>query len=470
MNVKKVVEEALLNSEHLIRQGESEILEFKKSIGEWKEIIKTISAFANTKGGIILVGISSKGTASGVQIGKRTIEDLANKIKENTDPKIFPRILVRDIDGKNIILVKIEISKSKPVFAFDRVYKRVGKSTMRVTSEEIKKMALEGGKTYWDEQICEEAGLGDIDEERIKWYLEKREEIRMVKKPKEMDLKSLLLNIQAAKQIGGKIKPTNAGVLFFSKHPQRFVLQSQLRLARFAGKTLTSDFSDKLDCSGTLWEMIESAQGFIKKNSRFFAFRTEFSFRRIDKLEYPVKAIREGVINAVIHRDYTGPADTRVLIFDGRIEVVNPGSFPEGVTPANPMHVPVNPILCQLMYDVGFIEKYGTGIYMMREISKEYGISEPKYEIGEIETKLIFHSGGKGVIISEIEKLGVELNERQKKALMYALEVGFITNKIYTNINEVSNKTASLELKNLEKKRLLEVRGMGRATKYIPRI
>jgi ATP-dependent DNA helicase RecG len=79
MNVKKVVEEALLNSEHLIRQGESEILEFKKSIGEWKEIIKTISAFANTKGGIILVGISSKGTASGVQIGKRTIEDLPNR-------------------------------------------------------------------------------------------------------------------------------------------------------------------------------------------------------------------------------------------------------------------------------------------------------------------------------------------------------------------------------------------------------
>ena len=100
----------------------------------------------------------------------------------------------------------------------------------------------------------------------------KREEIRVVEKPKEMDLKSLLLNIQAAKQIGGKIKPTNAGVLFFSKYPQRFVLQSQLRLARFAGKTLTSDFSDKLDCSGTLWGMIESAQGFIKKNSRFFGF------------------------------------------------------------------------------------------------------------------------------------------------------------------------------------------------------
>jgi len=77
-------------------------------------------------------------------------------------------------------------------------------------------------------------------------------------------------------------------------------------------------------------------------------------------------------------------------------------------------------------------------------------VSAPKYEISEIETKLIFQSGGKTVIIPEIEKLGVELNERQKKALRYAFKEGFVTNKIYTDINEVSNKTASLELKDLE--------------------
>ena len=83
------------------------------------------------------------------------------------------------------------------------------------------------GRVYWDGQICEEINLEDIDEEKVK-------------------------------------KPTNAGVLFFAKNPQRFILQSQLRLARFAGKTLTRDFLDKLDCSGTLWEMIEGAEGFVK--------------------------------------------------------------------------------------------------------------------------------------------------------------------------------------------------------------
>ena len=216
--------------------------------------------------------------------------------------------------------------------------------------------------------------------------------------------------------------------------------------------------------------MVEQAEDFIRKNTRLFGFRTEFTFRRIDKLEYPLRAIREGIINALIHRSYEEPADTRVLIFDDRIEIVNPGPFPKGVTPENPRHVPVNPVLCQLMYDIGFIEKYGTGIYMMKELCEEYGIPEPEYEIGEIETKLIFRTGGKAVILSEIEKLGIELNERQRNGLKYAFREGFITNKIYREINRVSNKTANLELKDLMKKGLLKLHEKGRATKYLPGI
>jgi len=119
----------------LIRKDESETLEFKESLGEWKEIIQVISAFANTKGGAILIGINEERKVFGVQIGKRTIEDLTNKIRGNTDPKIFPRILVENLDGEDIITIKVEESKSKPLFAFDRAYKRVGKSTVRATSD-----------------------------------------------------------------------------------------------------------------------------------------------------------------------------------------------------------------------------------------------------------------------------------------------------------------------------------------------
>jgi len=453
----------------LVEKHESEILELKPSLSQTKNIIETVSAFSNTKGGSIIIGADDKGNIIGIDVGEKTIEGLANKIKQNTDTQIYPSISVEKIDGKNIIVVEVKESKSKPVFAFDRVYKRIGKSNHRISSDEIRKMALDGKKIYWDEQICEGASLEDIDKKKVEWYLDRRERIRKVSKPERMGMKTLLLNVGAAKKVNSEIKPTNAGMLFFGKNPQRFILQSQLRSARFAGKTLTRDFLDRLDCSGTLWKMIERMEDFVRKNIRLFGFRTEYSFQRIDKLEYPIKAIREGIINALIHRNYFEPADTRVVIFDDRIEIISPGSFPKGVTPEKPKHVPVNPILCQLMYDVGFIEKYGSGIYMINELCEKWGIPKPEYDLSEVETKVIFKSSGKAIVIREIEKLGVELNGRQRKALQYVLERGFITNGSYQKLNDVGKKTAYLELSGLIDKGLLSSTGKGRSVRYVAR-
>lgn len=459
-----------MNIKELIDRGESQDLEFKESLRLKEEIGETVSAFSNSNEGVVLVGVSDGGEPIEMDIGGNTLEELANYIKRNTDPQIFPTVKILEVGVKKVVMIEVRESQEKPVFFKNHAYKRVGKTNHRISSSELRKLAKESGeRVYWDERVCEEATLEDIDGEKVKFYLEKRQEIRGVKKPEKMDLKPLLLNIKAAKEVNGKIKLTNAGILFFAKNPQRFILQSQLRLARFAGKELTRDFLDRLDCSGAILEGIEQAEDFIRKNIRLFGFRTGFSFGRIDKLEYPMKAIREGVINALIHRNYYEPADTRVMIFDDRIEIVNSGSFPEGVTPEKPRHIPVNPALCQLMYDVGFIEKYGTGIYMIKELCEEYGIPGPEYEISDVETKLVFRSGGKAVVISEIEKLGVKLNERQSKALKYAFREGIITNRIYAEINEVSSKTASLELGDLVRKGLLGVEGRGRSTKYIPR-
>ena len=454
---------------NLLKEGESETVEFKPSLSQTDKILECVSAFSNTKGGILVIGVRDTGEVIGVDIGKRTLESLATRIKQNTDPAIYPSISVDNVEGKIIIVIEVEESKSKPVFAFDKVYKRVGKSNQRVSSDELRKMALEGRRIYWDEEVCEGANLEDIEEDKVRWYLERREEIRKVKKPEKMDIGTLLLNIGAAKKVNGELRPTNAGILFFGKNPQRFVLQSQLRSARFAGKTLTRDFLDRLDCTGALWEMIEASEDFIRKNIRLFGFRTDYSFQRIDKLEYPIKAIREAIINALIHRNYFEPADTRVAIFDDRIEIISPGPFPEGVTPEKPKHVPVNPVLCQLMYDVGFIEKYGSGIYMINELCEDWGISRPEYELSEVETKVIFRSGGKAIVISEIEKTGVELNERQRKALHYVLEKGFITNRAYQELNDVGKKTAYLELSVLMEKGLLTSTGKGRSIKYVTR-
>ena len=208
----------------------------------------------------------------------------------------------------------------------------------------------------------------------------------------------------------------------------------------------------------------------LEKNIRLFGFRTEYSFQRIDKLEYPIKAVREAIINALIHRNYSEPADTRVAIFDDRIEIISPGSFPKGVTPEKPKHVPVNPVLCQLMYDIGFIEKYGSGIYMINELCEEWGILKPEYELSEVETTVSFRSGGKAIVIGEIEKIGVELDERQREGLKIVFKKGKIANADYAKMFGISRNTATNDLTELVEKGLIKRVGRGRGSYYTPKI
>lgn len=169
----------------------------------------------------------------------------------------------------------------------------------------------------------------------------------------------------------------------------------------------------------------------------------------------------------MIHRDYFNLADVRVFIFDDRIEVVSPGPFPEGVTPKKPKHKPVNKILSDLMYDIGYIEKCGSGIYLENELCLKNGNPKPVYEIDPIQTKVIFKSQVKDVTVVEMDDKVLEgLNERQKQALEYLEKHDFISRRTYMDLNNISNKTAFLELRDLVTKRILLKEGKGRAVIY----
>ena len=148
-----------------IDKKESENLEFKKSVGEWKEIVETVAAFSNTSGGQIIVGVSKSGKIVGMEIGKSTIEDLTNKIVTNTDPKIYPKIAAEKIGEKNVIVIEVNESTDKLVLAFGRPFKRVGKSTIRMSKDEYETSILEKHKEKlrFDNQICKNAKLNDIN-------------------------------------------------------------------------------------------------------------------------------------------------------------------------------------------------------------------------------------------------------------------------------------------------------------------
>ena len=303
---------------------------------------------------------------------------------------------------------------------------------------------------------------------KVEWYLTRRETIRNVSKPQDMSMAAFLKNIKGINDDG---TPTHAGLLFFSKHSQRkFFHNAQLRVARFKGTSVTHPVIDRLDCDETLWENVDTAEEFIRRNIRLLSFRTSRSFQRDDKFEYPLNALREAIINALIHRNYQETADVRVFIFDNRVEVISPGTFPEGVSPDEPTHNPVNPTLSQFMFDVGFIERYGAGIRMMQRLCREWGNKAPRYEFHPLETKIIFDSPIQESTFIEIDDISEQLNERQKNAFFYVQRNGQITRKEYVEINQVSNTTAYEELKDIADKGLLYVSGKGRGTKYVRKV
>ena len=153
------------NKQNLQITSESTTIEWKPSLSQINEIINTISAFSNTEGGRIFIGVSNTGKIAGVQIGQDTIENLTNSISQHTDPKIPPRITTKKIKDKEIIIIDVKESSDHLVLAFGRPYKRVGRSTIKMSKDEYERLILEKHKEklQFDKEICGEAKLKDID-------------------------------------------------------------------------------------------------------------------------------------------------------------------------------------------------------------------------------------------------------------------------------------------------------------------
>lgn len=240
---------------------ESETLELKKSVGEWKEIIETISAFSNTRGGEILVGINNNGEVKGIEIGKNTFEDLTNKIKENTDPKIFPHITRKVINDKSIIIIEVKESSNHLVLAFGRPYKRVGKSTVRMSKDEYEGLILEKHKEklYFDSQICKEAELRDINKKRVEWFIKEAKRQKSLNIDESLPAEEILERLKLIKEK----RLTNADVLLFDKSPQEIFLQTVIKAVRFKGTDVTEDMLDFKIIEGDILNQLEKAEEFI---------------------------------------------------------------------------------------------------------------------------------------------------------------------------------------------------------------
>jgi len=445
----------------LIKKGESERVEFKESMSDWKEIIKTISAFSNTKGGIVLIGITDGGKTKGLQIGRKTLEDLANKIKENTDPKNYPKIRMEEINKKRIIAIEMEESRSKPVFAFDRVYKRVGKTNQKVSSEEIRKLAKESENIYWDGQICREAAFKDVDEEKVERFLRKAKYERNFNIDPETPIKEALERLELMRDE----KLTNAAILLFGKKPQKFFLQAETRCARFKGLEPVKPFLDMKVFGGDIIDQVDKSLSFVLEHipmKVYLAGKPE----REERYEYPPDAIREAIINAVCHRDYEISSNVQIRIFDDRIEIWGCGFLPKPLTPESlkGKHRSIlrNPLVAKHFFLIKFIEQWGTGTNDIIDMCLNWGLPEPLFEYVTGDFVVTFR---KSKLTEDfLEKIG--LNKRQREAIEYLKEHRKITSRKYAALFKITERMARNDLGELAVKKVIERKGISDKTTY----
>ncbi|MQY79008.1 MAG: transcriptional regulator [Bacteroidetes bacterium] len=447
-----------MNIDKILRSGESLTVEFKESFD--RESLETVVAFANTRGGIILIGVDNNGIVKGISVGTDTMVNWSNQISQVTEPTVIPELESVPINGKYVVIIKIKEYPLKPVSFRGRCFKRVSNSNRQMSPQEIAQMHLQSTGNSWDALAAAVADSDILDLVKIKNYIlsstsSGRRNFANTAKPIEVLEKLELIKDN---------KPTWAALLLFGKNPQSPLTQATIHCGRFKGETKIID--DRL-ISGTIIDQINEVMDFIRKNTNV-EFVITGKPQRDEIWDYPLEALREAVINAICHRDYSEPSDIQIKIFDDSIHIWNPGGLPFDLTIddlLDPAHSskPRNKLIAQVFYDMALIERYGSGIQRMIADCVKAGLPEPIFEE---------KFGGFAITFSKdiftesfLKELG--LNERQVNAVLYVKENGAINNSKYQQINDVGKTTATEELRKLVDIGLLtEPTAKGRGAKY----
>ncbi len=444
---------------------ESEEVELKSSLANIDKIIEAVAGFASNKGGEIFIGVSNSGKVPGVDIGKDTIEKLTNKITSHTEPKIYPSISIEKAEGKNIIVIKVKESHDNPVLAYGKPFKRVGKSTVRISKAEYERTILEKYKDElrFDKQICEGASLENIDQNTVSWFRERYE--FLIKRSLHLSGIELIKSLGCLAEIEKELRPTNAGILLFGKNSQKFYPNSRVTVVIYPGKSVGIKHIDLRDFEGTLFKIIDDVDDFIIKNIHTYSYLKKMQVPGESISQYPYFVVRELLVNAIAHRDYnlTG-ARVIIKIFKDRIKYQSPGPLPKGITPENITKEVYhrNPILMKALNKVKYVEEVGEGWDRIIEEIKNHPLKpkEPKIEDTGLSVTVTIYSP------EEFEFASMDLNDRQKKIIKFIQENDRITTSQCANLINVSGDTALRELSKLRSLGLVKQKGIGRGTYY----
>ncbi|GHT82592.1 ATPase AAA [Actinomycetota bacterium] len=377
----KYNEENQNDLENIVNNSESKTLEFKRDVSSPKNIARTVVAFSNSAGGKLIIGISdAKREIVGVADPLEEETKLANIIMHNIAPKISPDIEIHTLNGKSVLVVTVYKSNNAPHFIesatlTDGVYVRVGSTNRKADRDQVQELQRISQGIHFDEQTHFSATLDDIDDNYIKAQFEDVHKINH----KQLE------NLKIIAPDRGKLVPTNGGIVMFGKDRRNFFPDLFVQCARFRGRTRV-DFVDNTEIVDYPLDAIVKVEDFIKKHAlRGFKIN---GLKREDDWNVPIHSIREVLVNAFVHMDYSQRGTPmKIAILDDRIEVDSPGSLLPGLTVdsiKNGTSKVRNQMIARIFKELGYFDEWGTGIpRTIREI-KELGFPEPTIsETGE---------------------------------------------------------------------------------------
>ena len=344
-------------------QGENENMEFKSGFND--EVIETITAFANTKGGKVLIGVTNKGIpVKNFTIGHESMQNWINEIKNKTQPSIIPDIDIIRFKGVDIVEISCQEFPVKPVACKGRYFKRVKNSNHLLSPTEIADLNLSSLQLSWDSYPAHGFAIQDLDIHKIEKFIAKVNAVgrfRLEGTAYECLEKLRLINKSAV---------TNAAVLLFSKNDSIY----NVHLGRF--KTPSMIIDDKM-LRLTLFDAVEDIQKYLLSQMKVAFEITGVTTQRTEILEYPLPAIRELILNCLIHRDYLSPVDVQIRMFDTSISFFNPGNLFGNLTieslKTNTYQAYArNKLIAEAFYLTGDIEKYGSGFRRIRNEIDNY--------------------------------------------------------------------------------------------------
>jgi len=369
--------------DYILQNGESYYVEFKENVN--KSLSREITAFANASGGKIYLGVSDNGELKGVKITnklKSQIQDLANNC--------FPAVHITIEEYKEILIINVPEGLEKPYQCSDGFYIRMGANAQKMNRDKIIDFLQSEGHLKFEEKLHRKYDFKkDFSEEKLRAYL------RLAGISTGLDNESILLNLGVAEKIGNELRMKNAGVLFFSESIELLCEQATITCGVFEG-TQRVHVLNRKDYSMDIVSNIENALHFIKQELRV-RYEMTGTAQRKEIYELPLDAIREAVINAVVHRDYflTGSHVT-VEIFDDRIEITNPGGLPKGLDQKSfgKRAVRRNQIIASLLHRINFVENMGTGINKIKNLMKAANKPDPDFEFDHFFTVVFFRKNG----------------------------------------------------------------------------